>query len=112
MNTSRAQSVWVCVFTQVARVVVEENSHHLRGTLAHFDTGPDLQEQVDAHQEFVSNVEQAFNQIGQSSRFNLTGRRMKLTTNSRIPVSTIMLFLFLMWKTLFFCMLQSVFAQK
>lgn len=61
-----------CVFTQVARVVIEEDSHHLRGTLAHFDAGPDLQEQVDAHQEFVPNVEQAFNQNGQSSRFNLT----------------------------------------
>lgn len=60
------------MFTQVAGAVVKEDSHHLRGTLAHFDTGPDLQEQVDAHQESVPNVEQAFNQNSKSSRLNLT----------------------------------------
>lgn len=56
-----ALCVCVCVFTQVARVVVEEDSRHLGGTLAQFDTGPDPQEQVDAHQQSVPNVEQAFN---------------------------------------------------
>lgn len=66
----------VSVITQVARVVVEEDSHYLRGTLAQFDTGPDLQEQVDAHQQSVPNVEQACNQNGESSR-------LKLTTHSR-----------------------------
>lgn len=62
----------VSVFTQVAGVVVEEDCHHLRGILAQFDVGPDLQEQVDAYQESVPNVEQAFNQNSQSSRFIVT----------------------------------------
>lgn len=51
----------VCVLTRVIRAVVEHDSNHLRGMLAQFDTGPDLQEQVDADQKPVPNVEQTFN---------------------------------------------------
>lgn len=54
--------VCVCVLTRVIRAVVEHDSNHLRGILAQFDTGPNLQKQVDADQKPVPNVEQTFNE--------------------------------------------------
>lgn len=48
--------------------MVEHDSNHLRGILAQFDTGPDLQEQVDADQKPVPNVEQTFNKKIKAAR--------------------------------------------
>lgn len=49
-------------FTRVIGNVVQEGPGHLRGILAQFNTGPDLQEQVNTNQQSVPNVKQTCQQ--------------------------------------------------